>query len=107
VSTAIEPSPVTAEEWPQQDQAQHPFDDEPATDRHQRGHRQSSQDTTVTGMGAWKRFRAANFRSASESWTGQAAWLRVNGGSAQEVAAADFHAQRFARQAEVYGRKAS
>jgi hypothetical protein len=106
VTTAIEPSPVSPADWPQQDPSQHPFDADDTAVRRERTHRQSSQDA-VTGLDAWKRFRAANFRSASESWTGQAAWLRVNGGSAQEVAAADFHAQRFARQAEVYGGKAS
>jgi hypothetical protein len=94
-----------APEWPQT-RMSHPFDGDDAAGRHERTHRQSSQDT-VTGMAGWMRFRAANFRSASESWTGQAAWLRANGGSAQEVAAADFHAQRFARQAEVYGRRSA
>jgi hypothetical protein len=104
VSTAIEPSPVTPVDWPAQDTSKHPFDD--GGGRHERTHRQSSQDP-VTGLDRWERFRAANYRSASQSWTGQAAWLRANGGSAESIAAADFHAQRFARQAEVYGRRSA
>jgi hypothetical protein len=103
MSISTQPPEAAAAEWPQTRQS-HPFDD--GGGRHERTHRQSSQDP-VTGLDRWMRFRAANFRSASQSWTGQAAWLRANGGSAESIAAADFHAQRFARQAEVYGRVAS
>jgi hypothetical protein len=106
MSISTQPPLAPDLDWPHQDPSQHPFDDGDTVGRHERTHRQSSEDT-VTGLDRWMQFRAANFRSAAGSWTGQAAWLRVNGGSAQEVAAADFHAQRFARQAEVYGRKAS
>jgi hypothetical protein len=94
-----------AAEWPATRQS-HPFDDGDTAERHERTHRQSSQDT-VTGLDRWKRFRAASFRSASNSWTGQAAWLRANGGSAEDIAAADFHARRFGRDAAVYGPVAS
>jgi hypothetical protein len=94
-----------AAEWPATRQS-HPFDDGDAAERHERTHRQSSQDT-VTGLDRWKMFRAASFRSASNSWTGQAAWLRANGGSAEDIAAADFHARRFGRDAAVYGPVAS
>ena len=92
-----------AAEWPATRQS-HPFDD--GDDRHERTHRQSSQDT-VTGLDGWKRFRAANFRSAAASWAAEAAHLRASGGSAQDIAAADLHARRFGRDAQVYGPVAS
>jgi hypothetical protein len=100
-----------AADWPQQ-AAEHPFDgpaseaEAAAAERHERTHRQSSQDT-VTGLDGWKRFRAANFRSAAASWAAEAAHLRASGGSAQDIAAADLHARRFGRDAQVYGPVAS
>lgn len=103
--SAIEPSPEAPVEWPQQSR-HHPFDSDGTDDRHERTHRQSSQEP-VTGMAAWKQFRAANFRSAAASWAAEAAHLRATGGSAEAVAAAEFHARRFGRDADVYGPVAS
>lgn len=104
--SAVEPSPVTPADWPQQDLSRHPFDADDTAGRAGRTHRQSSQQP-VTGLSAWKQFRAANFRSAAASWAAEAEHLRATGGSAQDIAAADLRAHRFGRDAEVYGPVAS